>query len=491
MTASSPAVPGRIFINYRREETAYAAGWLFAQLTEHFGKDQVFKDVDSIQLGDDFVEVVAAAVGSCDVLLSLIGDQWLTVTGEDGRRRLDDPGDYVRLEIEAALTRGIRVIPILVEGARMPLAEELPASLASLVRRQALELSPSRFEYDIGRLLRVLDRTLAGIRSAPAAGPAAAAGAVPGEQGTGVDHGNVPAGTPESVSSPTAPPVGHFAQDRAGPQEPPATPRGAGVGPSTSTRAVGSAPPTGQTAPDAGKSSEKRPRRAFARPGLLAGAGAAVVLIVALTVILLARTHTTPSATVILKDSFSSRVSGWTVVPNSAYGRYGTSTYQIRAAPRGDIEVAVPAKVRDLYPSAPSQLSISVTAGRIAGPAQDALYGIVCREADDNAYGFGVENNTVVIFKLTNGAYRPLIPVRTALGVRVNGTNQLRAVFTSAGTHAAVHLTFWVNSQKLLSAIDKNDPLTRGTIGLFAATNSSDKNMVAGAEFTNLVVTRI
>jgi hypothetical protein len=159
MNASTGNV-GRIFVSYRREETAYPAGWLFDRLASHFGRGQVFKDVDSIELGDDFVEVITTAVGSCDVLLALIGDRWLTITDQDGRRRLDNPDDFVRLEIETALTRNVRVIPILVEGARMPRVDELPASLAKLVRRQALELSPSRFDFDTGRLLRVLERTI-------------------------------------------------------------------------------------------------------------------------------------------------------------------------------------------------------------------------------------------------------------------------------------------------------------------------------------------
>jgi len=160
MTAITGDVPGRIFVSYRHEETAYPAGWLFDRLVDHFGRDQIFKDIDSIELGDDFIEVITAAVGACDVLLALIGDQWLTMTGQDGRRRLDDPHDFVRLEIEAALTRNVRVIPILVEGARMPRADELPASLATLVRRQALELSPSRFDSDTRRLLKVLGRAI-------------------------------------------------------------------------------------------------------------------------------------------------------------------------------------------------------------------------------------------------------------------------------------------------------------------------------------------
>jgi TIR domain-containing protein len=105
MATSLPPAPGRIFISYRREETAYPAAWLYDRLAARFADDQVFKDVDSIELGDDFVEVITGAVGSCDVLLALIGDRWLTVTDEDGQRRLDDPNDFVRVEIEAALTR--------------------------------------------------------------------------------------------------------------------------------------------------------------------------------------------------------------------------------------------------------------------------------------------------------------------------------------------------------------------------------------------------
>ena len=147
-------------MSYRREDTAFPAGWLYDRLAGHFGRDQVFKDIDSIELGDDFIEVITTAVGSCDVLLALIGGRWLTITGQDGRRRLDNPDDFVRLEIEAALSRNVRVIPILVDAAQMPSADELPPSLARLARRQALELSPNRFDTDTRRLLRVLDRTV-------------------------------------------------------------------------------------------------------------------------------------------------------------------------------------------------------------------------------------------------------------------------------------------------------------------------------------------
>jgi TIR domain len=152
---------GRIFISYRREDTAYAAAWLYERLAERLGEEQVFKDVDSIDLGDDFAAVITEAVASCDVLLALIGDEWLSVRNDQGRRRLDDPDDFVRLEVEAALARDVRVIPILVDGAPLPAPEELPPGVRPLVRRQALELSPSRFDFDTARLLGVLERSLA------------------------------------------------------------------------------------------------------------------------------------------------------------------------------------------------------------------------------------------------------------------------------------------------------------------------------------------
>jgi YVTN family beta-propeller protein len=157
MNTSVPPGTSRIFISYRREDSAFPAGWLYDRLAEHFGDAQVFKDVDSIRLGDDFVEAIRTAVGSCAVLLALIGAKWLTVTDNQGRRRLNDPEDFVRLEIEAGLARKVRVIPVIMEGARMPSAAELPASLRELAFRQALELRPNRFKSDTSHLLRVLD----------------------------------------------------------------------------------------------------------------------------------------------------------------------------------------------------------------------------------------------------------------------------------------------------------------------------------------------
>ena len=182
----------RIFISYRREETEYPAGWLFNRLTDHFPKGQVFKDIDSIAPGDVFPEVITEAVGSCHVLLALIGSEWLTITDAEGRRRIDNPGDFVRLEIEAALKRNVRVVPVLIGGARMPGAEDLPESLAGLSLRHALELSASHFDFETARLFRVLDESLAEEPPDGGGDPTEPAADEPAERGATGDRGPEP-----------------------------------------------------------------------------------------------------------------------------------------------------------------------------------------------------------------------------------------------------------------------------------------------------------
>jgi hypothetical protein len=171
MTTSGRASRIRIFISYRRDDAAYPAGWLFDRLVDHYGSAQVFKDVDSIGPGEDFAAEIRAAVGSCAVLLAVIGSRWLTAAGPDGQRRVEDPDDFVRLEIEAALARGTQVIPVLVDGASIPSMGQLPVTLRPLASRQALELSPRTFGSDFGRLLAALEN-VGKLRSASAAGRA-------------------------------------------------------------------------------------------------------------------------------------------------------------------------------------------------------------------------------------------------------------------------------------------------------------------------------
>ena len=148
-----------VFLSYRRADTAGHAGRICDDLKRRLGYDAVFRDIDAIAAGADFVGALQKAIGTARVCIVLIGDTWLQVQAANGGRRLDDPEDHVRREVELALTTpGLTVIPVLVEGAQMPQAQDLPASLQALTRLQAIELSDSRWEYDMARLITALQR---------------------------------------------------------------------------------------------------------------------------------------------------------------------------------------------------------------------------------------------------------------------------------------------------------------------------------------------
>ena len=158
-----------VVLSYRHEDAAPYARLLQLQLRERFPDVRVFMDLDAIEPGVDFAEAILEAVESCAVMVVLIGRRWVTLKDQDGCRRLDDPDDWVRLEIRTALERGVRVIPVLVDGARPLRQQQLPAELHKLARLNALELSSSRYQYDAGRLLDLIQRTLT---AAPSTEPA-------------------------------------------------------------------------------------------------------------------------------------------------------------------------------------------------------------------------------------------------------------------------------------------------------------------------------
>jgi hypothetical protein len=158
----------RIFLSYRRDDSGGHAGRLYDRLRPHFGRANLFfMDADTVPLGLDFVETTLDAVRYCNVLLAVIGRQWLTCTDPQGQRRLDNPEDLVRLEITTALEREIRVIPVLVGGASMPPFTELPDVLGPLTRRQALEVG-NLFHPDVDRLIAELE-TVPGAAPLPTA----------------------------------------------------------------------------------------------------------------------------------------------------------------------------------------------------------------------------------------------------------------------------------------------------------------------------------
>ena len=143
---------GQIFISYRREESGGWSGRLYDRLRRDFNRKRIFMDIDSIAYGEDFVKAIETRVAKSEVLIAVIGKNWLTSKDERGNRRLDNPGDFVRMEVGAALKRGIRVIPVLVDGASIPKPTDLPEDLKLLVRKNALRVNDISFDGDCQRL---------------------------------------------------------------------------------------------------------------------------------------------------------------------------------------------------------------------------------------------------------------------------------------------------------------------------------------------------
>lgn len=130
----------KIFVSYRRADSPYVVTMITDRLVDHFGSDSVFFDIDTIPLGVDFRHFINQYVAQCQVVLAIIGNDWLKISNNQGQRRLDDPTDFVRLEIEAALREDIPVIPVLVGTSTMPIQEELPKSIQNLAYRNAIEV---------------------------------------------------------------------------------------------------------------------------------------------------------------------------------------------------------------------------------------------------------------------------------------------------------------------------------------------------------------
>ncbi len=144
---------GGVFISYRRNDAAHVAGRVADALAARIGRERVFVDVDSVAPGEDFVRKIESTIDASETLLAIIGPNWLNATDAEGRRRIDLDGDFIRLEIRSALTAGVRVIPVLVDGAAMPKAEDLPEDLRDLVRRNAAVLNHISFTRDVQALV--------------------------------------------------------------------------------------------------------------------------------------------------------------------------------------------------------------------------------------------------------------------------------------------------------------------------------------------------
>jgi hypothetical protein len=455
-------VAGRVFISYRRADTAQAAGWMFNRLTGHFGRPNVVMDVDPAPYGGNLAHAIDASVATCHALVLLIGPHWLAVTGEG----LHDPDDYVRRALESALSRGILVIPVTVDGARMPVNGELPPSLSSMAGQPAFEVGMRSFDADTGQLLRVLDQSIAE-RQATQLGPA-----------------------------PSIP--------------------GLGTGPGPSAPAT----PVPKPLPYATK--PLPPRRRFETRTLLLAGGAVIVVAAAVAFAVIPRGHPGPSASstgtpaastsgaaptavsshrgsaspkagasgnVILTDDFSSEATGWTDDAHQGAGTYTGGAYRLSVTgANGVSELSRPMNAgHGLGDVTALNLSATVDVHKLSGASQGYGYGIAIRsDGGGDVYAFLIEDHAVAIQKWTGGGAQVSDspdPVTTS-AVHADGTDRLQAVCQTVSGGQAVHLELWLNGKKLVDYTDHDHPYTKGYLGLYVE-SISDASSTAAAEFDN------
>jgi hypothetical protein len=457
-------VAGRVFISYRRADTAQAAGWLFNRLTEHFGQQQVIKDVDPAPYGGNLSLAIGAAVASCDVLILMIGPHWMAVTGEG----LHDPNDYVRLAMEAALARNILVVPVTVDGARMPVHGELPPSLASMAGQPAFQLSMSNFDAESGQLRQVLDQNITE-RQATQLAPSAGGSAFPGSQAHPTP---VPAPLPFSTK-PLSP------RRRFGTRA--IVLSAAGVVIIAAAAFFVFQTPGGHPAPSSSASSSASAvssARGSTAPKPTTSTSSA----------------SSAGGTVILTDDFSSQATGWTDDAHQNAGSYTGSTYRLSVTgANGVSELARPANAtHGLAEMTPLNMSATVDVHKLSGAPQGYGLGIAIRSnGGGDVYAFLVEDNAVAIQKWTGGGAQVSdSPDPVPATLNPSAPDKLRAVCQTVNGGQAVHLQLWLNGKKLVDYIDHDHPYTKGYMGLYVE-SISDATSTAAAEFDNFTASQL
>ena len=151
----------QVFICYRRENSSWVAGRIYDRLSQKFGRDVIFKDIDSIPLGINFKQHIESVVQQCSVVLVIVYHRWMGESAESGKSRIDDPNDFVRIEIESALSREIPIIPLFIEDAVIPSENDLPETMKGLVARHGMKVNNDPyFHRDMDRLINHLEPIL-------------------------------------------------------------------------------------------------------------------------------------------------------------------------------------------------------------------------------------------------------------------------------------------------------------------------------------------
>jgi len=243
---------------------------------------------------------------------------------------------------------------------------------------------------------------------------------------------------------------------------------------------------TGQTGLAASGPTSSRP---WWRSRMALVAGVVVVVLLGVGMPLLLRGSGGPSGSVIFSSDFSGSGDGWQVQPTASDGHRSNGSFYVQVASSGNTEIAVPVNASQVYPSAPADLRIDVTAQGTRGPASQIHYGIACRDANGSAYVFDVQGNRASIGKLVQGSYEPLVS-QSSNSIHVGAANQLTATCASVAGQTAVRLSFAVNGTQVTIVTDRNSPLSSGTVGFFTGFYSSSIPNGVEAAFQNFVVRR-
>jgi hypothetical protein len=453
-------VAGRVFISYRRADTAQAASWFFNRLTGHFGRNNVVMDVDPAPYGGNLAHAVDASVATCDALVVLIGQHWLAVTGEG----LHDPDDYVRLGLESALARGTLVIPVTVDGARMPVNGELPPSLASMAGQPAFEVGLRSFDADTGQLMRVLDQSIAERQATQLGAATGTPGLTPAPRSAGP---STPVPGPLPFSTKPMPPRRRFGT-------PAIIGSAAGVVIIAAAAVFVSMSRGGHSAPPASGSSASSSGTSPSAVSTHRGSAAP---------------KAPASADVLLSDDFSTERTGWADDAHQAAGTYTGGAYRLSVTgANGVSELARPASATaGLSDVTPMSLSATVDVHKLSGAPAGYGLGLAFRsDGGGNVYAFLIEDHAVAIQKWTGGGAEVTDspdPVTTS-AVHADGTDRLQAVCRTVDGGQAVHLELWLNGKKMVDYTDHDHPYTRGYLGLYVE-SISDASSTAGAEFDN------
>ncbi len=477
-------VAGRVFISYRSEDSRAYGALLHAELSQHLGPELVFLDSESISAGSDFADQLLERVRSCRVLLAVIGPRWLFAADpKSGRRRIDEPGDWIRRELTEAFATGATVIPVLTDGAHLPAEEDLPDDIAALSRCQYRRLRHRYYSADLGRILA--DLMVADPELAAATRQETTHGA-PQQRGPGTAESHVQ----DSIRVIDAPPDQPNPTEGAPSAHRPAT-QAVTHGATRAVADCAANPVLGAAAAAPRTRNTHAPRRTSRRRTTRRVISTTVLGALVLAALYTIRVQDAPAPPVgrlVFFEDFAVNVGWMMFVGDRPKGPTIDGTLKATAQD-GSMTVGFSAELTKLD-VADAIVQVDVT--QSVGLGQ---YGVLCRVAKraiaSSAYEFAVKDDGHVgVFKVqereSTRTRIPLADWRATTALQHGGTNRILAVCRTDGD--TVQLQLWINNRRIVSVTDSSDPLLLGgTLALFVR---ADPSQTMSVGFDNLRVER-